>query len=94
MIWLWRTACFDFIGNSIQNHSVVSGATATAATGAMLMAMPQYGPWIGVASARGWRRRRGVADRWLPYPLSRFRDAAPSNAQDWIGLADEFDGLS
>ena len=31
MIWLWRTACFDFRVNSIHNHSAVSGAAATAA---------------------------------------------------------------
>jgi hypothetical protein len=40
VIWLWRTACFDFRGNSIQNQSALSGATATAATSAMLTAMP------------------------------------------------------
>ena len=39
MIWLWRTACFDFRGNSIQNQSALNDAAAAAATSAMLTAM-------------------------------------------------------
>jgi hypothetical protein len=35
-----------------------------------------------------------LIDFSVPYPLTRFRDAVPSSAQDSIGLADGFDGFS
>ena len=38
--------------------------------------------------------KRAPLDFSAPYPLSQFRDAVPSSAQDGIGLADGFDGFS